>query len=51
MKKSEVYHLTQIAVVQSPNISPENKLEILKILIEKEQLELFCEKENVNATL
>lgn len=51
MKKSEVYHLTQIAVVQSPNISPENKLEILKILIDQENLALFCEKEKANATL
>lgn len=43
MKKSEVYHLAQIAVVQSPNIAPENKLEILKTLIAQENLELFCE--------
>lgn len=51
MKKSEAYHLTQIAVVQSPNISPENKLEILKILVAQESLELFCEKEKANETL
>ena len=51
MKKSEIYHLTQIAVVQSPNISPENKLEMLKFLIDRENLELFCEKEKANAKL
>ena len=51
MKKSEAYHLTQIAVVQSPNISPENKLEILKVLLDQERLELFCEREKANATL
>ena len=45
MKKSEAYHLAQIAVVQSPNISPENKLEILRTLIAQENLELFCEHE------
>lgn len=44
MKKSEAYHLAQIAVVQSPAISPENKLEILRTLIAGENLALFCEK-------
>lgn len=52
MKKSEVYHLAQIAVVQSPSISPENKLEILKILSCQEYFEKFCEeKEEVDETL
>ena len=51
MKKNEAYHLAQIAVVQSPNISPENKLEILKILINQEHFELFCDKEKADATL
>ena len=44
MKKSEAYHLAQIAVVQSPAISPENKLVILRHLIAEENLALFCEK-------
>lgn len=44
MKKSEAYHLAQIAVVNSPNISPENKVEIMKILIDCENLAIFCEK-------
>ncbi len=43
MKKSESYHLAQIAVVNSPNISPENKLEILRHLIEGEDSALFWE--------
>ena len=43
MKKSELYHLAQIAVVQSPNISPENKMAILKLLFEDESLELYRE--------
>lgn len=46
MKKSEAYHLAQIAVVQSPNIAPENKTEILKVLISEENLALFCEKQD-----
>ena len=45
MKKSEAYHLAQIALVQSPNIAPEKKLVILKILFDQENFELFCEKE------
>ena len=52
MKKSEIYHLTQIAIVQSPNISPENKLEILEVLKSQEHFEKYCEeKEEANATL
>ncbi len=44
MKRSELYHLAQIAVVQSPSISPENKLEVLKILSCQEHFEKFCEE-------
>ena len=43
MKRSEAYHLAQIAVVQCPTISPENKLEVLKVLTCQEHFELFCE--------
>lgn len=52
MKKSEAYHLAQIAVVQSPNISPEKKLEVLRILSCQEYFEQFCEeKENTDEAL
>ena len=52
MKRSELYHLAQIAVVASPSISPENKLEVLKILSCQEHFEKFCEeREEENATL
>ena len=44
MKKSKIYHLSQIAVVQSPQISPESKVEILKALWEQERIEMVCEK-------
>lgn len=44
MKTSELFHLAQIAVVNSPCISPENKLEVLRELMEREKVELFCEK-------
>ena len=44
MKKSEAYHLAQVAVVNSPNITPEGKLEILAILIDDERLVVYCEE-------
>ena len=44
MKKSEIYHLAQIAAITSPCIAPETKLEVLKELMDKEDLEIFCEK-------
>ena len=43
MKKSEIYHLAQIAVITSPCITPENKLEILHVLMMDEDLELYSE--------
>ena len=45
MKKSIAYNLAQIAVMMSPNISPENRLEILKVLMEDESLALYIEKQ------
>lgn len=44
MKKSEAYHLAQIAVVATPAISVESKIEVLRVLFENEDLALFCEK-------
>lgn len=44
MKKSEMYHLAQIAVVLTPSIAPESKVEILKMLMEDESLAQFVEK-------
>lgn len=45
MKKSEIYHLAQIAVINSPAIAPETKIEVLRELIDKEELEIFCEEQ------
>ena len=45
MKKSEAYKLAQIAVVSTATIAPERKLEVLKILLDAENLEKFCEKQ------
>ena len=38
MKNSELYHLAEIAVVNSATISPENKLNVLWLLRECEKL-------------
>lgn len=45
MKKSELYHLAQIAVINSPSISPENKIEVMRVLMDAESLELFVESQ------
>ena len=45
MKKSEIYHLTQITVINAPCIAPERKLEILRVLMEDENLAIYCEKQ------
>ena len=49
MKKSEAYNLAQIAVIKSQCISPENKVEILRVLIEDEDLAKFTEKQQAKA--
>ena len=52
MKKSEVYYLAQIAVIATPTISVESKIEVMRVLLEQEKLALFCEKkEKENETL
>ena len=47
MKKSEAYQLAQIAVINSPMIAPETKLEVLKPLICQEELEKIIESGEV----
>ena len=44
MKKSELYHLAQIAVLNSPCISPDNKLDVLRILFADEDSAKYWEK-------
>ena len=45
MNRSEAYILAQMAVVNSPCIAPEKKIEALKILIADESLALFIENQ------
>ena len=44
MKKSEMLNIAQIAVVLSPAITPENKLKVLRVLMEEEDLAIYVEK-------
>lgn len=43
MKKSIAYNLAQIAVMGCQNIAAENKLEILRILMDDENLAMLVE--------
>ena len=45
MKQSEAFYLAQIAVVTSPTIAPEKKLEILMILMDSERFAKYCEEQ------
>lgn len=44
MKKSEIYHLAQIAVITSPSIAPESKIEVMRVLLDEEHLALYVEE-------
>lgn len=44
MKKSIAFNLAQIAVMGCQNIAPENKLQILRYLMEEENLAIFIEE-------
>lgn len=45
MKKSEIYRQAQYAVINSPSIHTEAKTEILRELMDKEDVALFVEKQ------
>ena len=45
MKKSVIYRLAQLAVLDSQCFNDSNKLEILRELIAQEDLALFVEKQ------
>lgn len=51
MKKSELYHVAQIAVINSPVIAPETKVEILKVLIPDESSAKYWEEQEANRTV
>ena len=45
MKKSEIYHYAQIAVLNAAAIAPETKLEVLRVLIDDESLATYTEEQ------
>lgn len=45
MKKSEAFKLAQVVVVESPVLSTEAKVEIIKCLAEEEKMALIMEKD------
>ena len=49
MKKSEMYRLAQGAVLTNEYLSIEDKLEILRELMSKEDLEKFTEEKEARA--
>lgn len=52
MKKSEAYHLAQIAVIATNTISVESKIEIMRVLLAQESFEqLIEEQEEEDETL
>ena len=44
MKKSEAYNLAQQSILINPGIRPANKLAILRILMEDENVALYVER-------
>ena len=45
MKRSAIYKLAQIAVLDSNRLAPDVKLAVLRELMDKEDVAAFCEKE------
>ena len=48
MKKSEIYKVAQQAVVHATFLGIDKKLEVLRELMDKEDMALFCEKREEN---
>ena len=45
MKESNAYHMAAIAVMKSHDIAEQDKLDVLRVLLEKEDLALYIEKQ------
>lgn len=44
MKESAIFKLAQMAVLDYTRLNYDQKLEILRVLMEKEDVAIFCEK-------
>lgn len=51
MKKSEIYNLAQKAVLNASGMASDDKLEVLRELMERESLAELYEKEQANETV
>ena len=51
MEKSEIYYMAQIAVLNSPLIAPEKKLEMLRVLMGDEAAAKYWEDLQAKKTL
>ena len=51
MKKSEVYYMAQIAVINAACIAPERKLQILRVLIADEDSAKYWEEKKQTETV
>ena len=45
MKKSEIYKKAQLSVLKDNSLTDETRLEILKFLMNREDLEIYVEKQ------
>jgi hypothetical protein len=50
MKESAIFKLAQMAVLDYPRLNYDQKLEILRVLMEKEDVAIFCEKQKEKET-
>ena len=44
MKKSELFRMAQIAVIEADTIMPSVKLDILRVLMDEEDIKKLCEE-------
>lgn len=51
MEKSEIYYMAQIAVLNSPLIAPEKKLEMIRVLMSDEAAAKYWEELQAKKTL
>ena len=45
MKRSEIYKVAQMAVINATFLGVDAKLEVLRELMDKEDVAMFCEKQ------
>lgn len=51
MKKSEMLRMAAISVMRDEEVTYEDSLDIIEVLLEKASLEAFCEEQAANKAL